>query len=171
MAAPGVAPDGGGSEKANGRSLVEEGAALLGKGLASRFGDCPSGPSAPDELVKNACKFSERYALEAGFRRCSSRVGAPNTLASRFEVVAPSYQSSAEWSVYAAINELRLSKDQQVQPYRPAESATTSHSLRGALRGEGFAYQSAAHAAALTFLLASVMLAPTASRRNRVMPT
>ena len=168
---PGVTPGSGDSEKVNGRSLVQESTAPLGKVFGSRFGDCPSGPSASGELVKNACKCAEGRAPEVGFRHSSSRMGVPNARASWFERDAPSYQASAEWLVYTAINELRLLKDQQVQPYRFAEGAPTSQFLRGALEGEGFAHQFAARAAALVFLLVSAKLTPTVSYRNRVMIT
>ena len=167
--APGVVPESGGSEEADGRSLAEENAAMSGKVFAPRLGDWSSDPSASDELGKNARKYAERFALEAGFRRCSPRAGVPNTRASRFELDAPPFQASVEWLSYAAINELRLSKDQQVQPRRIAESAPTSFPLRGSLEGEGFVYQFATRAAALVFLLVSVMLTPSASVCNRAM--
>ena len=46
--------------------------------------------------------------------------------------------------MYTATNELRLSREQLAQSYRFAESAPASYLLRGALEGEGFAYQFAA---------------------------
>ena len=85
-----VAPDSGASNKVSGRSLVHESAALWGKISVSRFGDFSSGPSALDGLVEDACKYAEGYALEAGFRRCASRMGVPNTRASLCERDAPS---------------------------------------------------------------------------------
>ena len=75
------------------------------------------------------------------------------------------------WSVYSAIQESRLSKDQQVQPRRLAGSAPAPHSFRCSLGREAFAYQFAARAAAWVFLLASVMLTETAGFRYRATPT
>ena len=144
---------------------------LLGKVFVSCFGDSSSDPSASDELVKNARKFAERCALEARFRRRSSRAGVPNTHASRLELDAPSYQASAVWLAGTASNELRLSKEPHVQMFRFAGRAPAPLSLRGALEGEELVRQVAAPAAALVFLLVSVRLTPTASYRNRAMLT
>ena len=105
---PGVVPDSGDREKVRGRSLVKGNAALLAKGSAVRIGDHSSDPSASGELLTNARKYAGRCALEAGFRRCPSRVGVPNARASWFGFDVPAHQASAEWLSYMAINVSRL---------------------------------------------------------------
>ena len=168
---PGVAPDGDTGKGESIRPLVQEDAALLGNVLVSRYRDCSSDPAATEELVKNARNYAERYELEAGFRRCASCMSVPNARASFFEVDAPPRQAYPEWLAYWAAQELRFPGDQQAQPYRFAECAPTPHSLRGSLEDEGSAYQCAACAAALVFLLAPAMVAPAAIYSNCVMLT
>ena len=86
---PGVVPDAEVPVEVVGRSQVKANALLLRKAFASRFSDCTKAPSDTDDLVKNASQYSGRYALEAGFRRCASRLGASNMRAPRFEFDAP----------------------------------------------------------------------------------
>ena len=138
--AAGVAPCDDAGEGESIRPSAQENAALLGKMFAPRFEDCSSNQSTAEELAENACKYAERYALAAGSRRHASRTGVPNARAGFSEADVPGYRASPEWSVYPAIQELRLPMGRRVQPYRLAECAPTPHSLRGSLEGEGFAY-------------------------------
>ena len=80
----------------------------------SKVFDCTQAPSDTGDLVKNASQYSERCAPEAGFRRCTSRLGVPSMRAPWFESDAPQYIASSEWQLYTAISCLRLPKAQQV---------------------------------------------------------
>ena len=64
-----------------GRSEAQKNASLLGKVFATRIGECALMSSDTQDLVDNACRSSEGYSLEAGFRRSSSRLAVPNTRA------------------------------------------------------------------------------------------
>ena len=166
---PGAVPDAEASDEATDRPPVEANAFLLGKVSASRFSNCTLAPSETDDLFRNASQYAERYAVEAGFRRCLPRLDVPNTRASVFEFEAPQYMASPGWLLYEAIARFRLPGEQQVRTHRPADRAPTSQSLRGALDNEGFVYQVAARARALIFMTASLILSPSASYCNRSM--
>ena len=131
---------------------------MLGTVFATRFSDCALNPSDTQELVKNACRCSDEYALGAGFRCRSSRSAAPNARATLFERDAPRHMSPPDWFLFLAVSELRLSNAQRLQPYRFAVPAPSPQSLRGSLGDEGFVYQFTARASALVMLLASVWL-------------
>ena len=62
-------------------SEASKNADVLGKVFVKRLGDCAEGPDDTQVCVENAKGYAERFALEAGFRRCASRVGVPNTRA------------------------------------------------------------------------------------------
>ena len=70
----------------------------------------------------------------------------------------PEHMSSPARYLFLAFSDLRLLKDQRVQPYSFAVRAPASRSLRGLLGAEGFVYQFAARALALVALLVSVRL-------------
>ena len=118
ITAPAVMPDSGVSGKDVGRSQVKGNAVLPGEVSASRLGDCSWGPLALGESVKSARRPSEKRASEAGYRRCTSRARAPNSRASWFDFDVPQFMASPAWLLRPAIDELRLSKEQQVLPYR-----------------------------------------------------
>ena len=62
----------------------------------SKVFDCTQAPSDTGDLVKNASQYSEGCAPEAGFRRCTSRLGVPSMRAPWFESDAPHYIASSE---------------------------------------------------------------------------
>ena len=65
----GVAPAVAEKVAGAGLSEMQSNSSLSGKVFATRFGDCALDPSDTQELVKNACRFSEKYALSGRFRR------------------------------------------------------------------------------------------------------
>ena len=160
-------PDGTsyGKEEAAGRasSDVSKNADVLGNVFVKRFGDCAAGPNDTQVLVDNAKGYADRYALEARFRRCASRVGVPNARAAWFVRGAPELMASPKWCLSEAFWSLKLPMSYRVQPYRFAVRTPMSETLRGSLRNEGFAYQFAARVSAVAFLVVSVWLAPTVS--------
>ena len=118
-------------------------------------------------MVDNATGYADRCALEAGFLRCASRVGVPSTRAAWLARDALESKASPKWRLREAFCAAWLLRSRRAQSYRFAESAPTSDSLRATLFNEEFAYQYAARASALAFLLVSAWLAPTASYSNR----
>ena len=136
-----------------------------------RLGDCPRSPSDSQDLVANAKGCADKYALEAGFRRCASRAGAPYTRASWFVRDVPDFMASPEWYLFGTFCSMRTRKLRRVQAYRFAARPPRPESLKGSLRNEGLVYQFAPRASALVFLLVSALLAPTASYENRVATT
>ena len=122
-------------------------------------------------MVDNALGYADRYALDAGFRRCASRFGISNSRASWFTRDVPSGVGNAEWYLYedAVISYLLASF--RVAPYRMAEGMPLSDALRGSISGQSYVYQYVFRSSALVLLLVWVWLTPTASRRNRVMLT
>ena len=106
VTAPGVASHSAVYLAGAGCPEVKENAVLLGQVFVTRFGECALVPSAAGDLVKNARRYSERYALGAGFRRCSSRLGAPNARASRFESDVPRNMAFPGWLLFPAFSDL-----------------------------------------------------------------
>ena len=78
---PGVAPPVAEKVVGAGCSEVQTNASPLGKVFLRRFGYFALIPSDAQELVKNACRYTERGAREAGFRRRFSRLAVPNSRA------------------------------------------------------------------------------------------
>ena len=76
---------------------------------------------------------------------------------------------SPEWYFYDAFCEKQVGPKYRAQAYRFVAGAPSAYSLRGSPGGQGFAYQFAARASPLVFLLASVWVGPTVSDANRVM--
>ena len=70
-------------------SAARANAGFLGKLFAKWFGNCASSDKETQVLVGNALGYADRYALEADFRRCTSRGGIPNSRASWFARDAP----------------------------------------------------------------------------------
>ena len=116
-------------------------------------------------------KYADRCALEAGFRRRTSRMGVSNSRAAWFVRDVPKSMGNAERCFYEAADELRLPEFLRVAPRRMAEGTPSSEGLRGSSYGEGYAYQFAARFSSLAFLLVSAWLAPAVSYGNRVMTT
>ena len=100
--------------------------ALVGKVSATRFGEWTLDPSATEDLVKNARQFSDRYVLEAGFRRRSSRLGVPNPRASWFECDVPQSMAPPERFLFSAFSHLRLPRGQRAEPHHLAARAPSS---------------------------------------------
>ena len=121
--------------------------------------------------MDNALAYADRYALEAGFRRFSSRLGVPNSRASWFARDVLAGAGNAEWPLYEAVGATYLPPFFRVAPCRLAEVMPRSDAFRGSLSGQGYLYQYAFRFSALAQLLASVWLAPTVSFCNRVMFT
>ena len=144
---------------------------VVGKVFATRFGQCTLDPSATEDLEKNARQFSERYAVEAGFRRCSSRLGVPNPRASWFECDVLQNMAPPGRFSFSAFSHLRVSRYQRAKPHHFAARAPSSQSLRCSSGDGGFAYQFVSQASALVMLLTSGLVTPTVSYRNRVMAT
>ena len=114
-------------------------------------------------LVGAALKYADRYALEAFFRRRTSRVGVSNSRAAWFVRDVPKSMGNAERC---------FSPDfLRAAPRRMAEGMPSSEALRGSLYGEGYVYQYAARFSSLAFLLVPAWLAPAVSYGNRVMTT
>ena len=130
---------------------VSKYADILGKVFAKRFGD----------LVENAKGYADGYALETGFRRCTSRVGVPDSRAAWHVRDAPESTASPKWCLYESFCAVKLPRPRRSQCYWYAESAPTSESFRGAFFDKGLAYLYAARASALVFLPLSAWLAPT----------
>ena len=168
---PGVAPSAPQHAAGAGPSEVKKNASLLGKRLVARFGDCMSGPSETLDLVKNAGRCPGKYALEAGFARCRSRLAVPAARAVLFESDAPLYMTFLGRLSFSAFGSLRWPEGQSVQSFRFAARAPSPRSLRGYLEGEGFAYQYSASALALVMMSVAALLPPTESRRIRVIAT
>ena len=139
--------------------------------FAKRFGDCTTSPGGTQASVENATGYADRYALEAGFRRCASPAGVPNARAARFARDVPESMAPPAWRLYKVLYAAKFPRSRRVKSCRFAESAPTFESLRGALFNEVFVHQYAARASALAFLLMSVWLAPAASYSNRVAMT
>ena len=97
VTAPGFAPRV--REEAAGveTSAVHEAAVILGKLFAKWFGNCTSSGKETQTLVDNSLGYAERNALEAGFRRCATRVGAPNSRVSWLARDAPEGIGNAGW--------------------------------------------------------------------------
>ena len=92
-----------------------------------------------------------RFALEAGFRRCASRVGVPSTRASWFVGDVPEFMASPKWYLFAVFCSSRVRKSHRAQSYRFAGRPPRPEALRGSLYNEGFVYQYASRASALVF--------------------
>ena len=152
-------------------SAAHANAVISGKLFAKWFGNRASSGKETQVLVDNALRYADRYALEAGFRRRTSRVGIPNSRASWFVCDVPEGMGNAEWRLFEAAGESYFPASFRVAPYRIAEGMPLSDALRGPLEGQGYVYQYATRFSALVFLLVSVWLAPTASRRRRIMIT
>ena len=120
VAAPGVASRVKEEAAGHDASTVRANAVILGKLFAKRFGDCASKSNETQVLADNALGYADRYALEAGFRRCASRIGAPNSRAGCFVRDVPNCMGNAEWRLYDAAGELRLPDFLRVAPYRMA---------------------------------------------------
>ena len=135
-----------------------------------RLGDCPRSPSDSQGLVANAKGYADMYALEAGFRRCASRVGVPNTRASWFARDVPEFTASPKWYLFDTSRSMRMRKSRRLKSYRFAGRPPRPESLKGSLRNEGFAYQYPSRVSA-SILLASARLMTTASYGNRVATT
>ena len=78
-------------------SAVRANAVILGKLFAKWFGNCTSSGKEGQTLVGNALRYAGRCALEAGFRRCATRVGAPNSRVSWLARDAPEGIGNAGW--------------------------------------------------------------------------
>ena len=102
VAAPGFAPHV--EEEAVGveASTAHSNAVILGNLFAKWFGNCTRSGKETQVLVDNALGRADRYALEAGFLRCASRLGVPNSRASWFARDVPSGAGNAEWYLYEA---------------------------------------------------------------------
>ena len=78
-------------------SAAHSNAVILGKLFAKWVGNCTRAGKETQGLVDNALGYAGRCALEAGFRRCASRMGIPNSRASWFARYVPSGVGNAEW--------------------------------------------------------------------------
>ena len=152
-------------------STVHTNAVILGKLFVQRFGNCTHSGEETQVLVGNALGYADRYALEAGFRRCTSRLGSPKSRASWFARDVPSGPGNAEWDLYEAGGVTYLPPFYCVAPYRVAEGMPRSDALCGSLSGQGYLYQYAFRFAALAQLLVSAWLTPTVSYGNHVIST
>ena len=171
VTAPGVAPHV--KEEAAGleASTVRANAAIFGKLFAKWFGNCASSDKETQVLVGNALGYADRYALEADFRRCTSRGGIPNSRASWFTRDVPEGIGNAEWRLRDDVGASYLPPFFRADPYRLAGGMPLSDALRGSLGGQGYAYQCAPRFSVLAFQPAAVWLTPTASFRNRLTST
>ena len=70
---------------------------IWGKLFAEWFGYCTTKGDETQVLVDNAMSCAEQYALEAGLKRCNSRVGATATRAGWFVRDVPAHMCNAEW--------------------------------------------------------------------------
>ena len=152
-------------------STAHANAVILGKLFAERSGNCASKGNETQVLVDNAPGYADRYALGAGIRRRTSRIGAPNSRAGWFVRDGPKSMGNAEWRLYDAAGEFHLPDFLCVAPYRMAEGMPRPDALRGSLCGEGYVYQFAARFSSLVFLPVAVWLTPAVSYDNRVMAT
>ena len=120
-------------EEAAGRvsSEVSKNADILGKVFVTRFGDCTVGPNDTQVLVENAKGYADRYALEAGFRRCASRVAAPSTRQAWCVRDVPESMASPKWRLSEAFCSLKLPRSHRAQSYRFAERTPMSEPIRG----------------------------------------
>ena len=139
VTAPGGASFGKVEDAGRGASEVSRNADISGKVFAERLGDCSRSPSASQDLVADARGYSGKYASEAGFRRCASRVGVPNTRASWFVRDVPEFLASPTWLLFETFRSMRIWGSRRVQSYRFAESPPWPEPLRGSLYNEGFA--------------------------------
>ena len=157
-------------DEAGGREStgVRANAGILGRLFLKWFGNCATKGDETRVLVANAMSYAEQCALEAGLKRCNSRVGVTTTRAGWFVRDAPAPMGNAEWLLYKALSEGMVSAILKVSPFRMAESMPVSDSMRGSMQNQGFAYQYVRRLRALVFLLTYVWLAPTASYSNRV---
>ena len=80
---------------------------ILGKLFAKWFGDCARKGDDTKVSVGAALKYADRYALEAGFRRRTSRMGVSNSRAAWFARDVPKSMGNAERRLYEAAGELR----------------------------------------------------------------
>ena len=121
-------------------STAHSNAVILGKLFAKWVGNCTRAGKETQGLVDNALGYAGRCALEAGFRRCASRMGIPNSRASWFARYVPSGVGNAEWYLYEAIGITYLPAFFRVAPYRMAEGMPLSDDPRGSLAGQGYVY-------------------------------
>ena len=122
-------------------STAHKNAAISGKLFAKWFGNCTHSGEETQVLVDNALGYANRYALEAGFRRCTSRLGIPNSRASWFARDVPSGPGTAEWGLCGAVGATYLPPFFRFAPYRMAEGMPRSDALHGSLSGQGYLYQ------------------------------
>ena len=123
VAVPGVVQSSAEKVAGAGRSDVQVDAFLSGEAFATRLGHCSFSSSDTQELVDNARRFSERFAVEAGSPCCSSRLAVPNAHAAWFLCDVPQRTSSPEWYLFWASSDLRLPTERRAQPYRCAGRA------------------------------------------------
>ena len=125
-------------------SSARANAVSLGKLFEKRFGDCARKGDETKVLADNALEYADTYAVEAGFRRRISRMGAPNSRAAWFARDVLKSMGNAGWCFYETARELRLPDFLCVAPYRMAERMPLSDAHWGSLYGEGYVYHFAA---------------------------
>ena len=139
--APGMVSQAKAEAEGRESTSVRTNAGILGKLFVKRFGNCTSKGDETQVLVDNALSYAEQYALEAGLKRCNSRVGVTATRAGWFVRDVPAHMCNAEWLLHKALSEGVLSQILKARPYRMTESMPMSDALLGSLKNQGFVHQ------------------------------
>ena len=134
-----------------------------------RFDEFTRDPEATEALLSNMMRNSDRYELDCGFVRSSSRARHALPRVSAFAANVPTSRTDLAWFLYDLFQDRLAAQHLVAQTHRILVSCPDADAVRGSLYNSGFAFRYAVRAQALLRLLVSVWLLPTASQKKAML--